>query len=114
MTASEWKKVPGGFACWYRMCDFCVCRTSTQERQKLSFSRSVDSESVTYLPPIVDELKSEDYVLEVLPFFQRIAVSGEEMSGVSAVVFCLLVYSQSQFCNFSLDTDKWQETVVCL
>jgi len=61
------------------------CRTSKQERH-LSFSRSVDSsDAVAYLPSIVDELKSEDYDAHVLPYFQRIAVSGEEMSGVSAV-----------------------------
>jgi len=36
------------------------------------------------LPTIVDELRSEDYDADALPYFQRIAVSGEEMSGVSA------------------------------
>jgi len=67
-------------------CWLCDCRTSKQERHRLSFSRSVDSsEAVAYLPSIVDELKSEDYDSYVLPYFQRIAVSGEEMSGVSAV-----------------------------
>ena len=61
------------------------CRTSKQERYGLSFSRSVDStDAIAHLPSIVDELKSEDYDAYDLPYFQRIAVSGEEMSGVSA------------------------------
>lgn len=34
------------------------------------------------LPTIADELKNEDYSEDLVPSFQRIAVSGEEMSGV--------------------------------
>jgi len=40
-----------------------------------------------HLPSIVDELRSEDYDATTLPYFQRISVSGEEMSGVSAAIF---------------------------
>jgi len=65
---------------------FHGCRTAKQERHRLSFSRSVDStDAVATVPSIVDELKSEDYDADVLPYFQRIAVSGEEMSGVGTV-----------------------------
>ena len=55
----------------------------------MSFSRSIDTDATdtsVYLPTIVDELRSDDYDVEALPFFQRIAVSGEEMSGVSSAV----------------------------
>jgi len=51
--------------------------------RQVSFSQSVDSSASLFLPSIVDGLKSEDYNPEILPYFQRIAVSGEEMSGVS-------------------------------
>ena len=59
-----------------------------QEPRRLSFSRSFDTtETSLYLPSIVDELRSEDYDVDVLPFFQRISVSGEEMSGVSMLLY---------------------------
>ena len=67
----------------------CGCRTSKQERRAVSFSRSFDTNDTSSslcLPSIVDELRSHDYDVDVLPFFQRISVSGEEMSGVSAAV----------------------------
>jgi len=78
---------------WNRELSWCVCigcllvhcRTSKQEHRRLSFSRSFDtSDTNVYLPSIVDELRSEDYDEDILPFFQRISVSGEEMSGVGA------------------------------
>jgi len=73
------------FSVWFNADIFAVrrCRTSKQEMRQVSFSRSVDSSASLFLPSIVDGLKSEDYNPEILPYFQRIAVSGEEMSGVS-------------------------------
>jgi len=75
----------------------CDCRTAKQDQQPLSFSRSVDSvNAAAYLASIVDELKSEDYNEDALPFFQRIAVSGEEMSGVSASVVIFMRFCWSK------------------
>lgn len=54
----------------------------------MSFSRSFDTNDTSsslYLPSIVDELRSHDYDVDILPYFQRISVSGEEMSGVTAI-----------------------------
>jgi len=70
---------------------FCDCRTAKQQHHRLSFSRSIDTEDSVHLPSIVDELKTEDFDVEVLPYFQRIAVSGEEMSGVSVAIFAKIL-----------------------
>lgn len=94
----------------YCILGLCDCRTSKQERRRVSFSRSFDttdtSSTSAYLPTIVDELRSEDYDVDILPYFQRISVSGEEMSGVSApaaaataaaaVLFLLLLFHLTQ------------------
>jgi hypothetical protein len=34
------------------------------------------------LPAIIDELKTNDYKDDLIPSFQRVSISGEEMSGV--------------------------------
>jgi len=68
----------------------CDCRTTKQEHRRLSFSRSFDTtETSLYLPSIIDELRSEDYDVDILPYFQRISVSGEEMSGVSMLLYII-------------------------
>jgi len=72
------------------------CRSSNKEHRRLSFSRSVDTDT-SVLPTIVDELRSDDYDVEALPYFQRIAVSGEEMSGVSAAVFAESVAQKQNY-----------------
>lgn len=87
------------------------CRTSKQEHRRVSFSRSIDTDATdtsVYLPTIVDELRSEDYDIETLPYFQRIAVSGEEMSGVSSVTFWALCASRDLICKKPKKTRrKW-------
>ena len=45
-------------------------------------STSVPGPAAT-LPAIIDELKTKDYEDQMVQNFQRVSISGEEMSGVS-------------------------------
>jgi len=60
------------------------CRTPRLETQKETTVSDANWALIgSRLSTIVGELKAHDYCEDVIPDFQRIAISGEETSGVS-------------------------------
>lgn len=79
-------------------CTLTLCvksRTKQESRKDLGSHRQASgvSSNIT-LPAIIDELKAAEYKDELIPNFQRVSISGEEMSGVILYVdtICCMLY----------------------
>jgi len=75
-----------------------VSRTK-QDSRKDGVQRNASSgaPSTVVFPAIIDELKTNDYKDDLVPSFQRVSISGEEMSGVrqSCVIVVIVMRGRS-------------------